>query len=176
MNGSLNNEVLVWRLAGASILQALAVTVVYITYESLKHPLSAVSPLRALSSIFNISNWITLVSTLLALAPATAAHAAAIRTIKGFSKQRSGLQVVPAKVSVLVRKAAARTTSFQAAATWLAYFIAHAASAVFFFLLNKSTSHLGESFSNFMKHCLLTWGAPSKLGGWRLPFLVIFKA
>lgn len=143
-----------WRLAGAAVWQAFAVTTLYITYESLKHPLVAVSPFRALSSIFNFSNWISLVSTLLALAPATAAHTAVISTIKSFSKQRSGFQIIPAKANVLLRKAASRASSFQAAATWLAFFIAHSASASFFYLLNKSTAQLGE-LDSITNNCLL---------------------
>ena len=129
MNGSFNNEVLGWRLAGAAVWQALVSTTIYVCYECIRHPVTAIFPLRALGSIFNVHHWISVVSLLLALIPAAAAHVAVLSTVESPAKQRAGLQFLPAKVAVLFRKLAARATTPRAVVAWIMFLVAHIASA-----------------------------------------------
>jgi len=133
MNTLFKNEVLVWRLAGAAVWQALTAALVYIAYNALKHPLIALSPLRALGSIFHLNNWIDVVILLLTLAPAAAAYTAVICTLEKFPKHRAGLKFLPPQFAALLRKVAARASSPQAVATWLAFLIGHIVSAVALF-------------------------------------------
>ena len=130
MNNLLKNEVLVWRLAGAAVWQALAAALVYIAYNSIKHPLIALSPLRALGCFFNFNNWISVVSLLLTLAPAAAAYPAVMSTVENSPKHYAGLKFLPPQFAALLRNATARASSPQAAATWLAFLVGHAISAM----------------------------------------------
>jgi nucleoporin NDC1 len=133
MNSLIKNEVLVWRLAGAAVWQALAVTLVYITYNAIKNPLIALSPLRALGSIFHLNNWISVVTLLLTLAPAAAAYTAVMCTVEVAPKYRAGLNFLPPQFAALLRKVSARASSPQAAATWIIFLIGHIVSALAFF-------------------------------------------
>lgn len=132
MNSLIKNEVLVWRLAGAAVWQALAAALVYITYNVVKNPMIALSPLRALGSIFLFNNWISVVSLLLTLAPAAAAYTAVMCTVENAPKHRAGLKFLPPQFAALLRKVIARASSPQAA-TWLGFFVGHVISALAFF-------------------------------------------
>ncbi|KAL4530082.1 hypothetical protein Ndes2526A_g04816 [Nannochloris sp. 'desiccata'] len=132
MNSLIRNEVLVWRLAGAAVWQALAAALVYITYNVVKNPMIALSPLRALGSIFLFNNWISVVSLLLTLAPAAAAYTAVMCTVENAPKHRAGLKFLPPQFAALLRKVIARASSPQAA-TWLGFFVGHVISALAFF-------------------------------------------
>jgi hypothetical protein len=142
MNSLLKNEVLVWRLAGAAVWQALAATLVYIAYNVINHPLIALSPLRALGSAFNFNNWISVVSLLLSLAPAAAAYTAVMCTVENAPKRRAGLKFLPPQLATLLRKVTARVSTPQAAATWLAFLAGHTVSAMalFYRILPSSTN------------------------------------
>ena len=148
MNGLFKNEVLRWQLAGAVFWQTLVASAIIIVYNCIRYPLAALFPLRALGAIFTISNWITLFSLLVALAPATAAHAAVLSTVEAPAKHHGAFQVLPTKVAAVLRKTAARITSPQTAAVWLAFFIAHALSAlaILWMTLDRTRLHLCTSF------------------------------
>lgn len=142
MNKLFKNEVLVWRLAGAAVWQALAATLAYIVFNVIKHPFIALSPLRALGSIFHFHNWINVVILLLSLAPATAAHASVMRTSENAPKHHAGLKFLPPQVAAVLRKVTARASTPHAAATWLAFLVWHiiSAMALFYRILPSKTS------------------------------------
>jgi hypothetical protein len=155
MNSLLNNEVLVWRLAGSAVWQTLTATLVYIAYSVIKNPLIALSPLRALGSIFHFNNWISVVSLLLTLAPAAAAYTAVMSTVENATKHRAGLKFLPPQFAALFRKVTARSSSPQAAATWLAFLVGHVVSAMaLFYRILPSKVNLCKYCCSISKHII----------------------
>ena len=160
------HDVLAWRLAGVAVWQIMVATSLFITYKTICHSTVLLSPFRALSSLVNASNWITLLSFLIALIPASAAHTIVLTTLESPSKHILGLQFLPTPLAIVVRKTTARVVSShppQRALVWIAFVVAHTISAaglIILFFFPTSVFNLPRQHRTFFGVCF--------------PFLVLF--
>jgi hypothetical protein len=128
----LANDVLVWRLIGATFWQALIVIATAAVVRIFSTPTFLLQqPLNLLLSPFSFSGWVRATSLCLAFCPAFLAHAAMLTSIEpqNPSVSRAGWQSA-AWVAVLLSKLAARLRSLRGAVSTTAYVAVHSASAL----------------------------------------------
>lgn len=143
-NGLLTNEVLRWRLLGASIWQLCVLILTVLGWAAA----SWLLPLSRIIGDGQPSAWLTLGTLALAQAPAFAGHAAVVSTeeprplyLPRLSWSRAGM------ASVLLQKLAARLSTPVAAVRTASYLALLALSATLFLPLNVAlpgTGGLGE--------------------------------
>lgn len=145
------NELLVWRLAGAAVWQSIVVTSIFFLFQFLRSPFILFAPLKLLSSLFDLSRWIALLSLLLSIAPATISHFAIITTDEKPSKHQSFHQYLPAVLTLCIRKLSSRaSTTSTSVVILLAYLVAHVLSAALFHMTILSSMKQSTHFHHLL--------------------------